>query len=107
VAASNSQGAIHNPKGISADLIALKDAGKTVSLYSDGRRLDRDAVLDIECEIWIPAARPDVVREDNVHRLKTKLVLERANIPVTPGAETTLHERGVWWSPISSQTRAA
>jgi glutamate dehydrogenase (NAD(P)+) len=96
VAASDSQGAIHNPKGISvADLIALKDAGKTVSVYPDARKLDRDAVLDIDCEIWVPAARPDVVREDNVHRLKTKLVLEGANIPVTPGAETTLHDRGV------------
>jgi glutamate dehydrogenase (NAD(P)+) len=96
VAASDSQGAIHNPMGISvADLIAWKDSGKPVSDYPDGRRLDRDAVLDIECEIWIPAARPDVVREDNVHRLKTKLVLEGANIPVTPGAETALHERGI------------
>lgn len=96
VAASDSQGAIHNPKGIPvADLIALKDSGKMVSLYPDGRKLDRDAVLDIECEIWIPAARPDVVREDNVHRLKTKLVLEGANIPVTPGAEMALHDRGV------------
>ena len=96
VAASDSQGAIHNPKGISvADLIALKDSGKTVSEYRDGRKLDRDAVLDIECEIWIPAARPDVVREDNVHRLKTKLVLEGANIPVTPGAAMALHDRGV------------
>ncbi len=100
VAASDSQGAIHNPKGISVgDLIALKDSGKTVSLYPDGRKLDRDAVLDIECEIWVPAARPDVVREDNVHRLKTKLVLEGANIPVTPGAETTLHDRGVMVIP--------
>ena len=96
VGASDSQGAIQNPKGISVpDLIALKDSGKTVSDYSDGRKLDRDAVLDIECEIWIPAARPDVVREDNVHRLKTKLVLEGANIPVTPGAAMALHDRGV------------
>jgi glutamate dehydrogenase (NAD(P)+) len=96
VAASDSQGAIHNSMGISvADLIAWKDSGKAVSDYPDGRKLDRDAVLDIECEIWIPAARPDVVREDNVHRLKTKLVLEGANIPMTPGAETALHERGI------------
>jgi glutamate dehydrogenase (NAD(P)+) len=96
VAASDSQGTIHDPKGISVtDLIAWKDSGKTVSLYPNGRKLDRDAVLDIECEIWIPAARPDVVREDNAHRLKTRLVLEGANIPVTPGAETALNDRGI------------
>jgi len=52
-------------------------------------------VIDIECDVWIPAARPDVVREDNVARLKTRLVLQGANIPFSPGAEQLLHDRGV------------
>jgi len=43
----------------------------------------------------IPAARPDVIRKDNVHRLKTKLVPQGANIPFTPEAERILHEKGV------------
>jgi glutamate dehydrogenase (NAD(P)+) len=63
--------------------------------YHAGEKLDRDAVIDIECDIWIPAARPDVVREDNVARLETKLVLQGANIPFSPGAEQALHDRGV------------
>ena len=96
VAASDSQGTIHNPNGIDvAELIALKDGGQSVCAYGKGCPLDRDAVLDIECDIWIPAARPDVVREDNVHRLKTRLVLEGANIPFAEAAETRLHEKGV------------
>ena len=100
VAASDSQGTIVNPNGLDvAALIALKDAGKTVCDYADGRPLERDAVLDIECDIWIPAARPDVVREDNVHRLKTRLVPQGANIPFTAGAEKTLHQRGVLLIP--------
>jgi glutamate dehydrogenase (NAD(P)+) len=96
VAASDSQGAIYNPQGIPvADLITLKAAGKMVADYVDGRRLDREAVLDIVCDIWIPAARPDVVRADNVRRLKTRLVVQGANIPFTSEAEQTLHENGV------------
>jgi len=96
IGAADSRGTIYNSKGIDViDLIALKDEGKTVCDYGDGRTLDRDAVLDLECEIWIPAARPDVVREDNVHRLKTRLILEAANIPFTAGAEKALHDRGV------------
>ena len=96
VAASDSQGTIHDPAGLDvARLIALKDAGKPVADHGDGKALDRDAVLDVECDIWIPAARPDVVREDNVERLRTKLVLQGANIPFTPGAEQALHARGV------------
>ena len=96
VAAADSTGTLVNPKGIDvAALTALKDAGKSVMDYADGQKLDRDAVIDVECDIWIPAARPDVVHEDNVHRLKTKMVIEGANIPITPGAEKLLHEKGV------------
>jgi glutamate dehydrogenase (NAD(P)+) len=96
VGASDSQGTIANPAGLRvADLIALKAEGRSLREYPDGRPLERDAVLDVECDIWIPAARPDVVREDNVRRLKTRLVLQGANIPFTPAAERTLHDSGV------------
>jgi glutamate dehydrogenase (NAD(P)+) len=60
-----------------------------------GEKLGRDAVIDIECDIWIPAARPDVIREDNVQRLNTRLVLQGANIPFTAGAEAALAQRSV------------
>ncbi len=63
--------------------------------HTGGHTLDREAILDVECDVWIPAARPDVGREDNVHRLKTKLVRPGANIAFTVGAERTLHDRGV------------
>ena len=96
VAASDSHGTIYNPKGIDvARLIAMKDSGKNVADYPEGEKRGVDDVIDIECEIWIPAARPDVIRKDNVHRLKTKLVPQGANIPFTAEAERILHEKGV------------
>lgn len=96
VAASDTHGTIHNPKGIDVGrLIVLKDAGKNVADYPDGEKLGVDAVIDIECEIWIPAARPDVIHKDNVQRLKTKLIAQGANIPFTPEAEHILHAKGV------------
>jgi glutamate dehydrogenase (NAD(P)+) len=95
LAASDSRGTIYNPKGIDvARLIALKDADKNVSDYPEGEKLSVDAVIDIDCDIWIPAARPDVIRKDNVARLKTKLVPQGANIPFTAEAERILHEKG-------------
>jgi glutamate dehydrogenase/leucine dehydrogenase len=96
VGAADSSGTIFNPKGIDVKrLIDLKGAGKSVIEYPEGEKLDAEAVIDIECEIWIPAARPDVIRKDNVDRLRTKLVPQGANIPFTPEAELILHERGV------------
>jgi len=100
VAANDSRGTIHNPKGLDIErLIGLKCAGKSVVDYPEGVKLDRDAVIDIECEIWIPAARPDVIHEGNAHRLKAKLVVEGANIPLTYSAEELLHKRGVLCVP--------
>jgi glutamate dehydrogenase (NAD(P)+) len=52
-------------------------------------------VIDVPCEIWIPAARPDVIHAGNVARLQTRLVAEGANIPCTAEAEQALAARGV------------
>jgi glutamate dehydrogenase/leucine dehydrogenase len=95
IAAADSRGTIFNPRGIEVRrLTALKDSGKSVVDYPEGEKLDRDAVIDVECDIWIPAARPDVVHKGNVGRLKTKLVPQGANIPFTLEAERHLHEKG-------------
>ncbi|MEN8175940.1 MAG: glutamate dehydrogenase, partial [Pseudomonadota bacterium] len=100
VGAADSRGTIHNPAGLDVSaLTELKQAGRSVADCPDGTRLDRDAVVAIECDIWIPAARPDVIHAGNVDQLKTKMVLEGANIPVTDEAERLLHERGVLCVP--------
>ena len=100
VAVADSQGAVHNATGLDYEkLVALKQQGKSVADYAGGKRLQRDDVIDVECDIWIPAARPDVIHADNVHRLKTKLVIEGANIPITHDAERTLYEKGILYVP--------
>jgi glutamate dehydrogenase (NAD(P)+) len=78
-----------------AALAALKEGGGGLRDARGAEQLDRDAVIGIDCDIWIPAARPDVVREDNVSRLRAKLVLQGANIPLTLEAEKTLAAKGV------------
>ncbi len=96
VGVADSRGAVYDPDGLDVDkLIKLKEAGQSVTDYPQGQKFHRDEVVDFECDIWIPAARPDVLTEDNVHRLKAKLVVQGANIPLTYGAEKYLHENGV------------
>jgi glutamate dehydrogenase (NAD(P)+) len=96
IATNDSRGTIYDPGGLDLGaLIPLKEAGRPVCDYPGGQKLARDAIIDIECDVWIPAARPDVIREDNVERLRAKLVVQGANIPFTEGAERMLHARGV------------
>jgi glutamate dehydrogenase (NAD(P)+) len=96
VAASDSAGTITDPSGLDvATLIELKAKGRSVCDSPRGSKGDRDAIVDVACDLWIPAARPDVVREDNAGRLRAKLVLQGANVPFTRGAEQALHARGV------------
>lgn len=100
VGVADSRGAVYHPDGLDVDeLIKIKRAGNSVTDYPQGEKFDREAVIDFECDIWIPAARPDVLNEDNVHRLKAKLVVPGANIPLTDGAEKYLHEKGVLCVP--------
>ena len=100
VAVNDSRGTIYNADGLDvAALFELKQAGKSVIDFSGGKILEQDAIIDIECEIWIPAARPDVINEQNLHRLNTKLIVQGANIAITEGAEKQLHEKGILCIP--------
>jgi len=96
VAASDTSGTLADPSGLDiGKLIALKQAGRSLRDYDKGPKLAPDAILDVDCDIWIPAARPDVVRADNASRLRTRLIPQGANIPFTEEAEQALHARGV------------
>jgi glutamate dehydrogenase (NAD(P)+) len=96
VAASDTSATLHDPAGLDvASLTRHKLAGGALRDYAKGEKRDPDAVIDIACDIWIPAARPDVLHAGNVARLRAKLVAQGANIPATAEAEAALHARGV------------
>jgi glutamate dehydrogenase (NAD(P)+) len=96
VGVSDSRGARLCADGFDLDaLIAFKRNGGGVRDFDQGTPADGDALIDVACEIWIPAARPDVLRADNVARLQARVVAQGANIPATDEAERMLAERGV------------
>lgn len=100
VATADSRGGIYHPDGLDLDaLVAFKAEGRSVAEFPQGTRIEGEDLVAVECDIWIPAARPDVITENNLDRLQTRMVLEGANIPVTPAAEEALHERGVLCVP--------
>jgi len=96
VAAADSGGAVVNPKGLDVRaLLAFKAGRRTVREFPGGQPLPPDDLVAVDCEIWIPAARPDVLDAGNAGRLRAKLILQGANIPATPEAEAMLHDGGV------------
>ena len=96
VAAADSKGTVYDPNGLDVKaLSAIKKSGRSVVDFGPGDKLDVDAVNFIDCDIWIPAARPDVINMQNVDDFKAKLILQGANIPITHEAERKLEERGV------------
>lgn len=100
VAVSDSRGGILDPSGLDLKrLDALKADRKSVADYEGATVTGPEEVLTCDCDIAVPAARPDVINDSNADAIKARLVLEGANIPATISAEESLHARGVWVVP--------
>ncbi len=96
VAVSDSKGAIHNPEGLDPKAVfEHKRATTSVIDYKYADTLERgDDVIEIDCEVLVPAALEKSIRADNADLLKANLVLEVANYPTTPEADAILSNRG-------------
>ena len=100
VAAADFSGAIHDPDGLDvAALAAHVENGGKICDFEGGDPLHRDAIIGVDCDILVPAARPDVIRADNQATVKARLIVPGANIGVSENAEKLLHKRGVLCVP--------
>ncbi|MBE9513973.1 MAG: Glu/Leu/Phe/Val dehydrogenase [Chloroflexi bacterium] len=101
VALSDVNGGICDPDGLDYDALLTVEP-KTCRVtklwnreYKGGQRFDGAGLFQMEADILIPGARPDVVTMNNVGDVKARMVVEAANIPVTREAEEYLAEKGV------------
>ncbi len=100
VAVSDSKGCIYNPEGLNYEkLLDVKTETGSVINYRPGKVLENKELFELAVDILVPAALPDVINADNVERVKAKLVVEAANLPVRPEIEKTLSDRGVMVVP--------
>lgn len=96
IAASDTKGAICNSDGLDIkELLDVKEEKGSVMHYKKGTVKNCEEIFMIPCDILIPAATPDVISKDNVESVKTKLILQGANIPATIDAEEVLHKKGI------------
>ncbi|WP_373050637.1 Glu/Leu/Phe/Val family dehydrogenase [Thalassovita aquimarina] len=100
VAVSDSHGTVRNPEGLPlADLIALKQRHRSVTALPGADTVAEEAAITADCDILIPAARPDAIHPGNAAGVKARLILEGANIPASAEIEKDLHDRGVMIVP--------
>jgi glutamate dehydrogenase/leucine dehydrogenase len=102
VAVSDSQGAIHDDKGLSFDTLErLKSQGLSVTDYVLGEggdvcaRRSCDHILDVEADILITAAKPDLITYGDIDRLHFKLIVEGSNLPMSFSVENLCHKKGI------------
>ena len=100
IAVSDSQGGIHNPKGLDVDrVIAWKQEHGTVVGFPGAESVSNEQILEIPCDVLIPAALENQITGKNAERIHARIVAEAANGPTTPEADATLYERGIFLIP--------
>ncbi len=96
VGVSDSSGAVHNPKGL--DLVGLrlyKQETGSVAGFPNGEPVDPMRLLELPCEILVPAALESQITRHNADRIQAKLIAEAANGPTTPEADRILADRRI------------
>jgi len=96
VALSDSHGAVCNPAGIDITEAALfKEENGMLSGLHGTTNLSNEEMLEIDCDILIPAALASQIHGQNAENIKAKLIVEAANDPTTPEADLQLATRGI------------
>jgi len=97
VAIIERDGALLDESGLSVERVRQYiNANKTIRGYPDAEFIeDGHKVLEMDCDILIPAAMESQITADNAERIKTRLIVEAANGPVTFEADEILRKRGI------------
>lgn len=100
IAASDSHGGILNAAGLNIPaLVAHKAKTGRVAGFPGTQEISSEAVLELDCDVLIPAAMENQITMANVDRVKVRIVAEAANGPTTPDADTVLHRKGIMVLP--------
>lgn len=96
IAISDSKGGIHKDDGIDIDaLLAFKKETGSVTGFKRSKTITNEALLEINCDILIPAALQNQITNANAKAVKAGIVLELANGPLTAEARRILHNKGI------------
>ncbi|HEX8730431.1 MAG TPA: Glu/Leu/Phe/Val dehydrogenase [Ktedonobacterales bacterium] len=96
VAVSDTEGGIFNADGLDpVQALRHKQEHGSVVGYGGAQRISGEGVLEVPCDILIPAATENQLTSENAPKIQARLIAEAANGPTTPEADRIFFERGV------------
>ena len=96
IAASDTRGGVVNTKGLDAGrLVEHKERTGSVVGFPGAEVVSNQDLLEVPCDILVPSALEGQITDDNAPRLKTRLIVEGANGPVTPAGDDVLRDRKI------------
>ena len=100
VAISDIHGGIYNPKGINIpNALEYLRTTRSFEGYEGVDFVSNQELLELECDVLVPAATENQITSQNADRIKCKVLAEGANGPTTAGADEILHRKGVFVIP--------
>jgi glutamate dehydrogenase (NAD(P)+) len=96
IGVSDEKGGIRNPRGLSPQgLLAIRARGGSVSDYEGGEPVTNEELLELGCDVLIPAAIEGQITDENAERIRASVIVEAANGPTIPEADDILEDRGI------------
>ena len=96
IAVSDVNGGVYNPAGLNvAQLVKYRDHHGTIADCTEGDYVTNQEMLELPCDVLVPAAIDNVIHADNAPRIRAKVILEAANHPITIDADDILNERRI------------
>jgi len=100
LAVSDHTGAIYHPRGLNiGDMLAWVARHRNLQEYPNGERISNEELLELECDVLVPAALENVITGGNAARVKARVICEGANGPTTARADEILNANGIFVIP--------
>jgi glutamate dehydrogenase (NAD(P)+) len=96
VGVSDVQGGVYNPDGLNPQGLRSHEEGHgTIAGYEGGQRVTNEELLELDCDVLIPAAIEGQLTRANADRVRASVIVEAANGPTVPEADEIFEDRGV------------
>ena len=100
IGVSDSKGGAYNLQGIDpSEILDYKTKTSTVKGFPKAEFISNKDLLELECDVLVPAALEGVITKKNANNIKAKIIAEAANGPTTPEADEILFQKGVYVIP--------